>query len=389
MKWIDKCHEYDRQADELSKKWKKTQRIYLFGAGGRGQFYKKLLDKYKLFSGYIDNNPDKWSEQVSGLDDFIKNNDCGWIVLCAGDDYVCEMHIQLDALELDKNRFFVYDADTFFGRIFPIISAYELGKVYDNLCQISVTERCTLKCEKCAHGCWNTSIDHEDLSLEDVIKSADNYFNAFDYVVEFVLIGGEPFLYKNLAESIRYIGEHYRDRMIMFTITTNGTIQPSEEIIKACREYDVHIHISNYVKALPRLKNSYERLCAMLDANDISYDLSSEDDKWVDYGFDSLIRSDEEDLEAVFDRCRTPCREVRGNKYYFCVQARAAGENMLFNVGGEDYLDLSEIKGKDGKKVLMEFGMGYSDKGYLDMCKYCYGAEALDRIIPRAIQKRD
>ena len=61
---------------------------------------------------------------------------------------------------------------------------------------------------------------------------------------------------------------------------------------------------------------------------------------------------------------------------------------MRFNVGAEDYLNLSEINDKEGKKALMEFGMGYSAKGYLDMCKYCYGAEALERIIPRAIQKK-
>ena len=387
MRWNNKGHEFEILATELAYKWNISKDFYLFGAGGRGRFYKKIMKEFGLYSGFIDNDPNKWCNEVYSLSDFLNNNDCGWIILCAGYDYVREMLSQLKKMNIDEKRFFVYDDTLFFEMILPVLSVYELGKTYDRLCQISVTERCTLKCEKCAHGCWNVPMDRADMKLEDVIKSADYYFAAFDYVIEFVLIGGEPFLYKNLSESIEYIGERYRNQILTFAITTNGTILPSDEIIEACQKYDVHIHISNYVRTLPKLKRSYERLCSMLDENEISYDLSNEDEKWMDYGFDSLIRSDTENLVDVFDHCKTPCREIRGSKYYFCVQARAVSENMRFNVGAEDYLNLSEINDKEGKKALMEFGMGYSAKGYLDMCKYCYGAEAANRIIPRSVQK--
>lgn len=387
MKWKDRGCEKDKLAMVLSEKWNKSSSIYLFGAGGKGRFYKRLLDKYNLFAGFIDNDSTKWSDQIVGLDDFLSRNEGGWIVLSVGKSIVSDLQKQLDSLKLDENKYFIYDCNTFFEQIFPVISVYEFGKVFDNLCQISVTERCTLKCEKCAHGCWNVPMDQEDLSLDVVKKSTDCYFSAFDHVEEFVLIGGEPFLYKHLADSIKYIGTNYREQIFTFAITTNGTIMPPREVIEACKEYDVHIHISNYVKTLPLLKERYEKLCQILDEHQILYDLSNEDDKWVDYGFDSFVRGDEENLQAVFDRCKTHCREVRGNKYYFCVQARAVGENMSFDVD-DDYFDLSQIKSIEDKKALVEFGMGYSEKGYLDMCKYCYGAEALERIIPRAIQKK-
>ena len=388
MKWENKGHEFCEAAVKLSDRWKISQSIYIFGAGVRGNHYRKLLEKYNIFDGFIDNDSDKQSDHVFALDEFFRQKESGWIILCAGRDYRMEMKCQLDKINVDYKKYFIYDMEEFFEKAFPVLSSYVLGKAFDNLCQISVTERCTLKCEKCAHGCWAVPMDRNDLSLEEVVKSADSYFNAFDYVVEFVLIGGEPFLYKHLAESIRYIGKHYRKQMMTFAITTNGTMIPSKEIIDACKKYDVHIHISNYAKTLPALKEHYEKLCLMLGEYKISYDLSNEDDKWVDYGFDSLVRGEEKDLQEVFDNCKTPCREVRGNKYYFCVQARAAGENMSFDVE-DDYFDLSQIKSKEDKKALMEFSMGYSEKGYLDMCKYCYGAEANQRIIPRAVQKRD
>ena len=387
MKWNDKNHEYDAKAKEISEKWKISNDVYLFGAGNVGKIHRSILDKFNLFSGFIDNDVCKWSGNTMGLSSFLRGSQKGWIILCGDNSVVEDMQREISALHIDKYRYFVYGYKDFFKEIFPIISAYELGKVFDSLCQISVTERCTLKCEKCAHGCWNVPMDQEDLSLDAVKESADYYFNAFDYVQEFVLIGGEPFLYKDLAESIRYIGDHYREQIITFAITTNGTIIPSEEIIGLCKEFDVHIHISNYVKTIPTLKERYEKLCKILDEQGISYDLSDEDDKWVDYGFNSLVRGDEEDLQAVFDKCKTPCREVRRNKYYFCVQARAVSENLLFDVD-DDYFDLSQIKSIGDKKALMEFCMGYSEKGYLDMCKYCYGADALNHIIPRAVQRK-
>ena len=55
------------------------------------------------------------------------------------------------------------------------------------------------------------------------------------------------------------------------------------------------------------------------------------------------------------------------------------------DIGKDDYLDIEELKA-DAKKVLLEFQMGYSEKGYLDMCNYCNGADAVNYPIPVAEQ---
>ena len=39
------------------------------------------------------------------------------------------------------------------------------------------------------------------------------------------------------------------------------------------------------------------------------------------------------------------------------------------------------------KKQLFEFEMGYSEKGYLDMCRFCRGREAMNYRIPAAVQE--
>ena len=41
---------------------------------------------------------------------------------------------------------------------------------------------------------------------------------------------------------------------------------------------------------------------------------------------------------------------------------------------------------KEDKKVVLEFQQGFSEKGYLDMCNHCNGADAVNHPIPCAEQ---
>ena len=66
--------------------------------------------------------------------------------------------------------------------------------------------------------------------------------------------------------------------------------------------------------------------------------------------------------------------------------ARSVSENMGLNVGETDYLDLNNLNGDEGKKEFLEYIMGYSEKGYLDMCRYCHGADVVNYKIKAAEQ---
>lgn len=225
------------------------------------------------------------------------------------------------------------------------------------------------------------------MTLDQVHKSADSFFAKVDFINEFVLIGGEPLLYKDLSNVIAYIGERYRSQMAIFCITTNGTIVPDEEVLQACQKYKVLFRISNYAKAIPRLKESHQKLIQVLEKYNIGYRLSAEDASWIDYGFEYLNKElDEEKLTETFDKCLTPCREIRENRLYFCVMARSVSDNLHFDEGKDDYLDLDQLNGENYKRELMEFNLGYSEKGYLDMCHRCHGMDAVNYPIPVAEQ---
>lgn len=390
MIWKNKTHELDQFAADLMSA-NPQLKYYIFGAGLMGRELLSVFMKYNCTVMFIDNSVDKQRDGIDGtevitLTEYLLRRD-GQIIIAASKANTVTIKQQLeDNLLKHGEDFFLYDE--FVDFIFPIISVYGFNQSYVSLAQITLTERCTLKCKKCAHGCsYVDNASAIDMTLQQVYKSADSFFSKIDFVQEFVLIGGEPLLYKQLSEAIQYIGRQYRNQMGVFSITTNGTIVPDDKVLKMCKQYNVLFRISNYSGSITKLKLAYDRLTAKLQEYSIQYKLGMPESQWTDYGFEYVNRNaSEEELIQVFDSCRTPCREIRENRYYFCVMARSVSENLGFHIGQNDYLDLDALQGEWYKKELLEFNFGYSEKGYLNMCGHCHGAERTDYPIPAAEQ---
>jgi organic radical activating enzyme len=391
MKWmnkgLEKCPE---ECCEISL----DDGLCLYGVGNYAE--NKCLDllHFGLVKCLIDNDAKKVGTKWKGLEiislgNFLSDGRKEKILISVGYKYEKEIEQQL------VNMGMVYGKDFFFAEEFskkylPWLLMEQRSTLYVVMSQVSLTERCTLKCKKCAHGCHMVSNKKEDLTLESVKNSIDCFFEMVDYVKYFVLIGGEPLLYKDLCEIIDYISDNYHEKIGRLQITTNGTIMPSEKLIECCKSNDVYFMISNYSTQIPRLKEKLEKLTEKLKDNDIRYSLFPEDSEWMDYGFDFIDRTDsEEKLIDVFDRCMTGCHEVRDNKFYFCVMARSVSENMMGgSVGKDDYIDLSKLNYQNpvDRRIFFEYTQGYSDKGYLEMCKHCNGADSYKYPVPAAEQ---
>ena len=147
------------------------------------------------------------------------------------------------------------------------------------------------------------------------------------------------------------------------------------------------IRVSNYSKTLPWITNKINNLVQIAEKRKVVCDIGRSIE-WTDYGFDYVNRGGrEKELERVFDECWTPCHEVRNNRFYFCVMARSVSENMNKGIGKDDFFDLSKIDTSLKKKEFFEYTMGYSRKGYLDMCNYCHGADRVKYPVPAAEQQ--
>ncbi|WP_044936434.1 radical SAM protein [Pseudobutyrivibrio sp. LB2011] len=375
--------------DQISKYIPKERKVAIFGCGKLGEELYPVLIRYDLFGGFIDNDKGKQEsgylgEKVDSLEDFLKKESRPYIVITATKQNTKAIDQQLEKNGLKAEQDFT-DWEHFLKHILPLISYFRNEKIFVNLAQICVTERCTLRCEACAHACNKVSREAEDMSFESIKKSADSFFKNVDIVKEFVLIGGEPFLYKDLSNAIEYIGENYREKIIMFSITTNGTITPDDAVIDLIKKYNVTVRISDYSYTLPNLKKNYEKILDKLRGiKTVVLDTSK--DQWFDYGFFEVDNGqNEEVLRKIFKTCNTPCREIRENKYYYCVMARSVSENSGKTIGLDEYLDMDTVQDKED---VLAFELGLVENGYLSMCRYCRGAEAEKYLIPAAIQQR-
>jgi len=388
MRWTNKGHEFDDMYAEYSKIFSCSKKVYVFGAGKKGKFYGNILHYFNILEGYIDNY--KSSEvccgyKINSLKEYKKDRT---VIVCVSDKYIPEISRQLIEMGLKEKRDFWYCED-FFSDILPITLLYERNVLFIKMIQLSLTERCTLKCKKCAHACNYVPINSKDISLTDIKYSIDSFFGSVDFTYYFLIIGGEPLLSKNLVPTIEYIGEKYRNRIGKLQITTNGTIIPTDDLLRTCKSNNVNFNVSNYSKAVPQIKERLNRFKERMESNHIEYSIVPEEHEWTDYGFDFVDR-EYENLQNVFDSCKTECHEIRGNRLYFCIMARSVSENMMKNIGAEDYFNLlkKECDIEEYKKQLFEYIMGYSDKGYLDMCNYCNGNDRFNWPILAAEQER-
>lgn len=389
MKWNQKGRELDEKAEAIVKEFADKKQIVLFGAGQRGAQLRKILEHYGIFGGFIDNDPVKQKNGYEGVkvyspEEYQNRRTTAWIAITASDSNAAIIARQLENAGYHREIDF-WNYEEFIKDIFPILSFYYLKKLFVYLAQISVTERCTLRCKKCAHACNKVKNTADDMPLDMAKKSADYFFRHVDIVNEFVLIGGEPFLYAGLGELIDYIGKNYREKMLTLAITTNGTILPSDEIVELCKKHRVTVRVSDYSDTIPRLRPRYDLLYDKLSEVEVIAWKTKKEDCWFDYGFEEVDRGEDAcRLTRAFDRCRTDCREIRGSRYYYCVMARSVSENMGWEIGVDDYLDLDGLK---DKKEFFEYQQGFSKKGHLDMCRYCRGAEASKFLIPAAEQE--
>lgn len=384
MKWTNKgnelCNQFYYPLNEY--------RIYVFGAGDIGRGLYITLSKFDLFSGFIDNDKVKQGsgycgQKVYSYDWFCNNSEESLVIVAANphnEESICQ--------QLDNHGQSYIRSGEFLGRQLPLYLYFERDILMMNLAQICLTERCTLNCEKCAHACYAVDRNARDLPLQDVFATADVFFSKIDYIHEFVLIGGEPLLYADLLEVVSYIGQKYRHKMGIFSITTNGTIIPGENLLEKCKENDLYFRISNYSASIPALEMRYRQFTQKLKAAGIEFYLGKKEEIWWDYGFTDCIDDSKADgLIRKFDECKTPCREIRNGKLYFCVMARAVSDNLNIGIGKEDFLDLWNLpEGAKGRKLLLEYNMGYSEKGFLSMCARCRGSESLKYPIVAAKQ---
>ena len=386
MKWSNKGHEFDNVYINIKKK----RAFYLFGAGADGKMVyniikSKYADEIQLL-GFIDNNQEKQGIEYCGLKVYsleqakLKENNAGVIVGISA-SVTGDIEKQLEQSGCVKGD------DYYHYYVFLAVwAAYAHNEVFFPAISFLPSTKCNLRCKACLN--FTPYIKKfRERPWEDVKEDIDLFFKCVDYVGVFHISGGEPLMCSYISELIRYISNNYKDKIYSFETTTNGTVVPNEKFLKAVGECDILVTVDDYRDAIPKCVETFNKVIELLESARAKY-IIRKYDAWIDLladsGNEQLVK--EEQLEDKYNACHVPWQEYKDGKMYICNYAEYASEAELCAIRDDESYDLN-IYDKSKIKELMEFRLGYSDKGYTEFCKRCAGYIGINKnIVPPAVQ---
>ncbi len=254
-----------------------------------------------------------------------------------------------------------------------------LGLVNIPYTNFLITTKCTFRCKHCSDLIqYFNSKNHFHITYEQFKKDVDALLLGVNNIKGFCIIGGEPFLHKDIVKMAQYVDNKSKIQRVY--IFTNGTIIPDEQTVKSlsqCKK--LCISISDY-RINPKLKDRihYDELGELFKKYKIKLFFKN-DFKWFDMGnIESRGRTREENLE-LYKKCNCYYNAIFNGKLHVCPRSA----NLLglgdFNIEPDDYVDLRNIQDKkDSKEKLINF---YSSC-HPSPCEYCNSIEQRVEVMP-------
>lgn len=353
----------------LKRRWYESNKIVLYGYGAIAHKGLKFLERDFEILFIIDNGEIK--EQKTGIPIYslidVKDKIKGEkIVICSVGENYNSMEKSLIELGLVVN-------EDYCGINVFIAEWYWKNKNEVCLLEVhtSITTRCTLRCQNC-NMFMPYYKEPQDYKKEDIKRDLDLLFRSVSKVFSYHLLGGEPFLNRELCEILEYLCENYKDRIGEISIITNGTVIPEKKVLKLIKENAIMIYISDYTSVVSYRKK-FDKFVELLEQYGIKYKVNQEL-KWCDFHFPKkqmLLR--EKYVREHMLNCNPIFRGVNDGKYYFCHVSWSIEKCKMFHLEGKDYINLEEIKTTEDKEKLLHFSLGEIDGDYVSFCRVCGG----------------
>lgn len=218
--------------------------------------------------------------------------------------------------------------------------------------EIFVTTCCNLKCKNCSNLIPPLSDKHH-IAFDDIRHSIEVLLSKIDCLYRIKIHGGEAFLHPQLCKIIEFLDSKSKIKSIR--ITTNGTLIPSDDILRHLAESKTVVQISDYslqaskcVELIAKLK-SFGVKCVWL-----------QDQQWVDMG-DCRQRETNR-----YDECKIKrCTSMYEGKIYVCSRAAIMAHNGFI---ADEGIDVNASK-NELCRMLKKLYVG----DYSSACLHCDG----------------
>lgn len=233
--------------------------------------------------------------------------------------------------------------------------------ILDHL-ELHVTEKCSLKCKECSNLMQYFEAPKE-LDVQETIEDIKRVLNSVDYIVDFRILGGEPFTSRNLYVYVNLLSECSNVGMI--SIYTNGTIVPVGENLECLKNNKVFVRISDYGQVSRNLKK-LEEACR---SNKIPYEVIPYS-RWTHCAeFKKQSRTEDENKEVLRRCCANTLMALKNHKIFRCPFLAGVWSLQAIPQAAIEYVD---INAKDEVPLKQRIS-AYLKQDYLAACEYCPG----------------
>ncbi len=211
-----------------------------------------------------------------------------------------------------------------------------------------------------------------DFPAEDLLTYMDRLLDAIDAVQIFRILGGEPFLYKDIALIIEKALSSPKIKTI--DIVTNGTIIPSQKVIDLMKNNPrIKIQISYYGE----ISRNADKIKSLCDENGVNCEIRYPDKKTWSYAGDLKNRGrSREELVKQLKKCGNICRNFHNGKLYFCPRA-SFGSKLGMPESPNDFVDMThDVDRKTLRQQIFEL----NQRKFIAACNYC--DEGTENFVP-------
>ena len=241
--------------------------------------------------------------------------------------------------------------------------------------EIPITTKCSLRCKHCSNliPCYNKQKDYDTETLKESIQE---FLKCINNIVFIRILGGEPFLSKNLYEIIEELIKS--DKIQRIEIVTNGTIIPKEKkLLEILNNNKIIVSISKYPNV------DYNKVVEILKDNNIKYKIDAMT-FWMDYGKPEKRNKSEKELITQFSKCNNVCKSLVNGQIHLCPRSSHGTDLGIIKNNEDDYLNLLDDK-LSLKEKEEKLNKVFSKK-YITACDYCVFGTNESKKIPVAEQ---
>ena len=400
MKWYKRGHEFD----EMEEYYKNTKEIYFYGAVQSAEPYIEELERaireandgiLDINISFVDRSIEKQRNLLCGkkvnspqvfYEEFF--NKSALTVLCIAEDRAQEVWEQMKqhGIKRKQHAFTAYD----FFKYLSLFIWYRYKKTYLYMIDIFAHTLCNLNCKHCFVQTYRGVRKQADITnMKHII---DVIFNKIDFLEKGYFGIAEGFLGGGVfEEAFNYIVKNYSKKFNEIQVVTNVTIIPQQSLIEILKHKQVRVIVDDYRDNVKLARENYSKVIQILEKNDIRYE-SLKRPNWDESCFGE--RRTVENVEQLCNKVGECNCHAKGFPYIGYKEGTTRMYSCVFHAINT-YLNLIEEHDDDSLDFatatpleIIEFLLGFSEKGYLSACAYCNGMfEGIEvNHVPVAVQ---